>query len=505
MGKKIYWATIIIFSMLIFWQHHYVYMYFDDYGYASLSYIAFDNPLGMAYGISEIFHFLQEHYLHWGGRVVYFFFEIIIFRIGGLKLMQAVQSVIIIAICILSGKIVAEVTDEDSCKCVSLSMIVYGLFQLKTLKDGIYWYTASVLYTWPMLPLFGSIYVYLMDKKRESKLKKILCIILVFLAAASQEQIAVLTIVFYLLLFLFEHLGQRHQAGKKSSIIWYIGGICISACAGGAVILLAPGNIERAHSELYQGFYSKNFLARTIVNIGWIINGNVGFHNWVFVFVLTVFCGAAAAICFESRKIITAMFVFILCFLIIPFTPIPKELGLITGTVWIAVFCPVFLLYYIRRKEYFLLILLIAGICSQAMMAVSPAIPLRIHTMFEFILHILLVDCIVWLERAVNSDIKKSIMLKRSILMLILYAVCNFMVVMAGYKSNYAIHRNNNQALIQARNKIQAGETVDEVLLYRLRNDSYANMMPYQEGFAYIEQWMKKYYEIPHEVEFRYK
>ncbi len=82
MGKKIYWATIIIFSMLIFWQHHYVYMYFDDYGYASLSYIAFDNPLGMAYGISEIFHFLQEHYLHWGGRVVYFFFEIIIFRIG---------------------------------------------------------------------------------------------------------------------------------------------------------------------------------------------------------------------------------------------------------------------------------------------------------------------------------------------------------------------------------------------------------------------------------------
>lgn len=419
--------------------------------------------------------------------------------------MQIVQAVIIIAICILSGKIVSEVTGEDSCKCVSLSMILYGLFQLKTLKDGVYWYTASVLYTWPMLPLLGSIYMYLIDKKKGSILKKIFCIIFAFFAAASQEQIAVLTNIFYFLLFLFEYLKQRYRERKKFYTNWYIWGILISTWAGGAVILLAPGNIERAHSEIYQEFYNINFLIRTIRNVGWIVNDNVGFHNWVFVFALTIFFGTASAICLKNRKIMVTMAVFALCFLIIPFTSMPKELGLIIGTLWIAVFCPVFFLYYIRRKEYFLLILLIAGICSQVMMIVSPAIPLRSHTMFEFILHIMLADCIIWLDKEVNNDAKKSIILKGSVSIVLLYSVCNILVIMAGYKSNYEIHRINDQALMQVKSKIQAGENVEDILLYRLRNDNYANMMAYQEGFEYIELWMKKYYEIPYEVRFRYE
>ncbi|MCI8316481.1 MAG: hypothetical protein HFH74_15890 [Lachnospiraceae bacterium] len=38
---------------------------------------------------------------------------------------------------------------------------------------------------------------------------------------------------------------------------------------------------------------------------------------------------------------------------------------------------------------------------------------------------------------------------------------------------------------------------IEKVVLYKLKNDVYAQSMPYQEEYAFIEEWMRKYYELP--------
>ncbi|MCI8316480.1 MAG: hypothetical protein HFH74_15885 [Lachnospiraceae bacterium] len=51
-NKMIFMSCIM--TLLILIQHRYVYMYFDDYGYASLPYAGFENRAGMSYGLIDI-------------------------------------------------------------------------------------------------------------------------------------------------------------------------------------------------------------------------------------------------------------------------------------------------------------------------------------------------------------------------------------------------------------------------------------------------------------------
>lgn len=496
--KKILLFISCVVALLILVQHHYVYLYFDDYGYASLSYAGFDNYAGMQYGFSDILRFLKFHYFNWGGRILYFFLEIVIVRIGGLSFIQIMQAIIVISIIIVSAKITASLTKACPNKCTALAMVIYGLIHIKTLRDGVFWFSASVLYVWPMLPLLGSLCLYLSNEKRTTASKKAMCILLAFLAAFSQEQIAVMTISFYVIQLLFAYLT------KELNNLWFKYGLCISALTGGAITIFAPGNLVRAQSGIYNEFYNSSILSRTINNIGYIINDNVGLYNCVFILFLTIFCGSAAIVYFRCKAVAAITTVFSLSLLIESVVPIPKEAGVIVGGLWLAIFIPILVFFYFKRGSFSILSLLLAGLCSQAVMVVSPAIPLRLHTMFEFVLHILLAECIVYLYRETKGRRKQFAGLAASVTILMIYSICNMATVIAGYRSNYEIHQKNNQTLISVKKEYEESQTVKTVVLYKLKDDTYAQMMPYQEGYEYIETWMKRYYELPDEMIFEW-
>jgi len=65
-------------------------------------------------------------------------------------------------------------------------------------------------------------------------------------------------------------------------------------------------------------------------------------------------------------------------------------------------------------------------------------------------------------------------------------------VIISGYRANYEINQKNNQILIAAREQYNENKLNKTIVLHRLKNDIYAQMMPYQEGYDYIEVWMKK-------------
>ena len=60
--EKLIWISIsAALAFFIFLQHRYVYMYFDDYGYASLSYINPQNQAGTLYGLTDILELSLIH------------------------------------------------------------------------------------------------------------------------------------------------------------------------------------------------------------------------------------------------------------------------------------------------------------------------------------------------------------------------------------------------------------------------------------------------------------
>lgn len=486
-NKMIFMSCIM--ALLILIQHRYIYMYFDDYGYASLSYAGFENRAGMSYGLIDIFQFLKAHYLNWGGRILYFFFEIILFRIGGLSIMQLTQATIIVLIAVIAGKVLAFMTKSDSYKCVALTLILFGLVQLKTLRDGVYWFSASVLYIWPLLPFTTSLYLYLYNEKKETVLKKILCIIFVFFAAFSQEQISVFTITFYFLLIIFYFI-------EKKKIPPYLYVMCISALAGGVLTIFAPGNFVRAKAGIYKEFYAQSIWARTLNNIGYIINDNAGLYNAIIILFLTVFCGTAIALYLKSRIMAIITIVFSILLMIELLIPVSKEMGVIIGGLWLIIFVLALAVYYYRKKNLYFLSLLAAGVCTQIMMIVSPAIPLRLHIMFESVLLLVLAECIIYLQKEVKNRQKRKIRLFIAIIIMTIYSIYNMTSVIWGYRSNNVINQQNHKILSSVKDQVET-EMIENVVLYKLKNDIYAQSMPYQEEYAFIEDWMRKYYELP--------
>ena len=105
--------------------------------------------------------------------------------------------------------------------------------------------------------------------------------------------------------------------------------------------------------------------------------------------------------------------------------------------------------------------------------------------MFDFIRHIMFTIC----ERQ----------------RLLVYALCNFCSFIGGYRRNDEINKINHYKLAEIGKSYKEGLNIEEVELYKLYDDRYETNMPYQEGFEYIEYWMKNYYELPREIRFYWR
>lgn len=130
---------------------------------------------------------------------------------------------------------------------------------------------------------------------------------LAFMAAFSQEQMSVLAVV-WIALFIFSVGWEQKTKSERIHMPTYLVLAGISALVGGIITIAAPGNFVRA--DTCEEFYNKNFLIRSIENAGKIVNCNIGYWNWIFVLIMTVVFGTAAAIYFRKKKIVALMFVF---------------------------------------------------------------------------------------------------------------------------------------------------------------------------------------------------
>src|SRR5574344_536632 len=150
----------IFFVLLTFLTQHFITWYADDYGYATLSYLPdFNGYMGNNPHFSDIFSFLQFHYFNWGGRVIYFFIEIIILQFK-LPIYHLFQSLVLTIIFYLLYKIIIKNHDKSNYKVAIITVLSFGLIDIMTLRSGFYWASASCLYVYPLLPFFLFMYLY---------------------------------------------------------------------------------------------------------------------------------------------------------------------------------------------------------------------------------------------------------------------------------------------------------------------------------------------------------
>lgn len=431
--KMLVAGLFILFLVYQLLQHSMVYLYHDDYGYATLQYGAQIGSGGMEYGLRDIFTYLRWHYLNWGGRILYFFYEILFLRLGGLALIRIAQSIVITVIA-YETYLLARGKAKDSLLLAFMDILLWGTISIKVLREGVYWFTASVLYVWP--------------------------------------------IAFFL--------------------------------AGGIIEILAPGNFVRASSDDNAAFFGMSILEKLLHNVPRIININFGPQNIFYAVVISATVVVAGILLWkkEGKKWLVAGswligLLYPVCFLI------SRRNGMMGIWLYIVLFfwtiaAAVWLLWYFaRNREYGVLALLIAGICSQATLLISPALNYRSAVIFELIFH-----CVALYVFGKFISMEEGVILKRVLFwtVLIIFSVCSCLNVMRtglGYYRNARIHRDNDRILAEAADRVRDGEEVGSITVYKMYDDNYAEDMAYNK--SYIEPWIKGYYELPAEVEFVYE
>jgi len=436
-----------IFMILVFLQHSFVGMYFDDYGIASLSY-GYNNPkiVGTNYSFSDIQAFIGWLYRNWTGRVLYYFIDVIALKLG-ISFLMTLQSLIIMGIVFLIYMISKIVTEKRHFIIVIIVLIgLYTNITIAILRHGVLWASAAVGYVWPVLPLLISIYlgIQLSEKKAigESIKWYQYCIfaLCIFMASFSHEQIGIVAVLYSIAYIL------SNWRFKQKLLLSIISGV--SSILGFAILIFAPGNYIRLADVSASGHFAElSFIEKIRHNLPNILklltNRNMRVYNIAFL-LITLF------LFWKIKKI-----------------------------------------HKVKNVLLFYSLTVVIALASQIVMAVSPSLQERMLIIYILLLFI---DISIVINAIWDSCIIFEKMVVGIFISLLLFAgIYNYSVVVIGYYKNFAINIENDHIL----RKAAIDKTNTSIVLLKLEDDIYASAMPYQKETSFMQTWIKKYYNLP--------
>ena len=492
-----FYAIWILFALLLLFQHQFVYMSYDDFGYATLMYGEYQgNPNGLNWTMEDLLTFLKWQYMHWGGRVIAFFFVTLAFSCGEL-FMQIFQPAIILLISFFIYQLI-KISERDTFSAW-LIFVAYCTFSSGLISDGIFWYTASAVYVWPFVWLLGGILIWL--KNPQSKKNVLAAGIMLFLSAGSHEQIAVLTII-TVAIFAALKFRETKKINKTHLIILSV------VLIGGAFEIFAPGNFVRANTNAE--FYQSSLTDKFWYNIPIILYITFSSSNVTWIFILTLFFAGLKLFPFlEQQKNFITLTVFNIAAGIVlilssgaVFHITYEQQGLMR-VAFMLIFLVEVSLYFFKQKQYIFLSLLQGAAFSQAMMIMAPGIASRTVVPFVMVIHIIFPYIFA---QTLN---KKKFLFLLIIGIISISALTNAYKITNGYYQNSFVHELNRYKLQESAALLSAGKNLEvniagnkidarAIVLYRLPNDTYGSCMPYQREF--MTPWVKTYFGIPQDV-----
>lgn len=522
--RIIIWGLFLLFLTVMLWQHTCIHLYHDDYGYATLSYLGdFNEEIqGHQFNFNQMLTFLKVHYLTWGGRAIPIFTLVAMLR-WDFWVFRIMQSLVLTAILYFSMRMVTgkDVPDTKKILVSLILMCLFGTIPIQMHKDGTYWATASLIFVWPFLGLF--FVGFLLQEHNERLQNKWFLALLMFLflmIGMTQEQFVI--VAFFMIFgFLVAHRMQKKRALIKADLL------CLLAFSIGATVLfMAPGNFVRANNAIYAAFYNLSIFERLNRNIPALLRIVFAKQNYpiFIIFLVTNILYLMPFVVKEQRMrtpyiVLAAAQIIFLLPLVTFFTAslMRGSLPLLNHTmVWLTqeLFKSLFFwlllilvmsipvcLHCFQQHSLPILGIYLGGVLSQSTILFLPSENYRMALIFVFSIFPVLAGM---LAHAVEGI--QRIALKKIILGLLLAgAVVNMGTILLGYQRNDPIHRLNQQTLISAQHNFSQGQEIGTINLQKLENDLYTGAMPAMQGYEYINKWIKKYYQIPMEIELHWE
>ncbi|CCJ88678.1 hypothetical protein BN132_606 [Cronobacter turicensis 564] len=257
----------------------------------------------------SLFEILQIRYNTWSGRVL---IEAFLMKTINVYLFPQIA---ISLSCILLAFSVAKLASIESrvtIPIIALSMLLF-LSDFHTNRQATLWITGAYNYIIPISIGLYAITIYL--DREQPVFKKLSSCILIFFAS-NNEQFAVTAIIAMAVILIVKF--------KAKKLTVYDAAYTASLLCGGAIVLAAPGNVERLHSEIINwmpDFENYGILYKLSVGVDRISN-QVNFDD-NFLFVACCFASlsylllrskhsvaASAMMLVFALKIVTFLFLF---------------------------------------------------------------------------------------------------------------------------------------------------------------------------------------------------
>ncbi len=505
--RLIIFFVFTLFFLIIFLQHSFVYFYHDDFGYASLSYGYVPEGVkpGLEYNFYHIIDFLVWQYKNWGGRVLFFFFEILVLR-GGLWTFRILQSLIITLLFYLIYKITllatnGEITLNQKILTSITTCLFYGFLPSYILRESICWATASFVYLWPLLFLFSAVYFYIkLEKTGFNRFWFLIVCFSVFIASFSHEVVSIITFLFFTLVFLHKKL---YQKGKSK--IEFI--IFICSLSGSMFLFLAPGNIKRFAFHHQNGVTLLNGIISTVKGMFFnYFNEEILVWYILISFSLLILFSVKDKIFFKKSygKVLSLLLALITTYfleiVIVKNRFLPNSINFFIFLIFFTIFSISAFIFFIKKKLYYVIFLVTSGALSQLFLFTMCGFPSRASLPFMIVLIFLSVRLIFELIISEKCCIWREITLTIIFSSVILTSSIKFTKILYGYYQNSFSNKKNFEIL----KKLKIRQDILMVNLFKLKDDFYSECMPYQEDRKYIEYWMKFYYGLPQQTKFNW-
>ena len=489
----IVWGAFWLFLMFSMSN---VFMYYDDFGYASLTYV-YELPgvTGHEFTLAQLIAFLREIYFRWSGRVVFPGLKILMLS-NSIWLMRIVQSISVLATFYLLYRISSKNASNKLLTAI-FTISLYGVFSFEMFRAGFYWFSASATFILPIPLLLLS--VLLLQKILSSSVRSyavtVLCCVCLFLVSLSVEQLAVTTVVFIGTLVFNDY----HKSKWVRRELLYCFG---SSLLGAAFMMLAPGNFGRFTIHGGEGETSLlNRLGNNLVVMAQQALDITG--NGLFLVLYVVLVSYLAVSIWErsgrTRAIILTAIPLSAILLVSAAAliehPSSSSVNIVTAIFYLysAVAILIIYLYLSYQTDSVLLIGMFVGAVMSQLLFLPIASYLSERMMIIFYVAVFSVFIRTF------SDICSRVPLRvlaTAILAPVLAGSSIFLGALTwGYWQNAPTHRLNDQTLRLASAELQDGNNVSLIALDAPRSWRYA-----ADFKAFTLYWMRDFYNIPGNV-----
>lgn len=245
--------VLIIFLLMLFYLHRFIYLYGDDYYYATF--------------IRD--EFWQKHITHYqyvNGRALVHFIVSIVLKYD-IYLFRVINPLIIILLIIFLSKIVIS-NDKKNKYIIVVSIMLFSIIDINISRQSIYWLDGSFNYLFPILL---NLFLFYYMKENIIRNKKIWWLFLLgFLASITTEQTSMISLG---IIFLFI-LGAKFIYKKHISLNYIV--IFLFSFLGTVSVILAPGNFKRIVFEENTVNLKTNIL--NLINLNILFKETIVYH-----------------------------------------------------------------------------------------------------------------------------------------------------------------------------------------------------------------------------------